>query len=152
MGGNEFCGNSTPKRVILRNGIQGHLEPGVGTFDSTSFRQFLSDVAGLGLHIMITELDVADDHLPGATQQRDQMVADAYSQFLDATLDEKAVIAVITWGLADKESWLSAYRPRADRLPVRSLPFDDDYRPNPAWFAIARSLEKAPKRQIFSIY
>jgi len=61
-------------------------------------------------------------------------------------LDEKAVIAVITWGLSDRYSWLSEFEPRDDAAPVRTLPLDDQMRHKLAWNAIARAFDNAPQR------
>ena len=56
-------------------------------------------------------------------------------------LNEPAVIAVITWGLSDRYTWLSDYAPREDGLPVRPLPLDHELKLKQAWMAIAQSFE-----------
>jgi endo-1,4-beta-xylanase len=78
------------------------------------------------------------------------MVASLYKRYLDVVLDNRATIAVITWGLSDRESWITrgdekGFR-RADGLPPRPLPFDDQYRPKKAYEAIAEALRAAPAR------
>jgi endo-1,4-beta-xylanase len=133
-------------------GVQAHLECAGGPpFSASRLRQFLKDIADLGLTIQITELDVADEHAPADRTIRDQLVADAYSRFLDAALDEPAVKMVVTWGLSDRHSWIvrrETYEAkwRADGSPSRPLPFDADLKPKPAYEAIARAFTNAPTR------
>jgi endo-1,4-beta-xylanase len=98
------------------------------------------------MKIFITELDVQDLTFPADTGARDQAVAEIYSRFLTASLRQPAVRGVVTWGLSDNFSWIAAYRPRKDGLPVRPLPFDAKYQPKAAYYAIAQTLESAPRR------
>jgi len=127
-------------------GIQAHLRSDETRFAPVKFRRFLRQVADLDLKIMITEMDVDDQKLPADPGSRDRIVADKYYEFLSAALAEPAVTSVITWGLSDRYTWLSSYKPRGDKLPVRTLPFDTDLHPKPAWHAIAKALDSAPKR------
>lgn len=133
-------------------GIQAHLScSGDPPFSAARFRRFLADVAGLGLSIQITELDVTDENAPADQTARDRLVADTYSRFLDAALDETAVKAVVTWGLSDRHSWIvrkeiHQSKWRTDGLPSRPLPFDADLRPKPAFDAVAQAFAHAPQR------
>lgn len=133
-------------------GIQAHLACAGGPpFSASRLRQLLKDIADLGLTIQITELDVTDEHAPADRTIRDQLVADTYSRFLDAALDEPAVKMVVTWGLSDRHSWIvrrETYQSkwRADDSPSRPLPFDADLKPKPAYEAIARAFAHAPTR------
>jgi endo-1,4-beta-xylanase len=126
-------------------GIQAHLN-GNSPFNPKSMRSFLSNVADMDLKIMITELDVADDELPADSARRDDIVASAYEDFLNAVLAEKSVIAVVTWGLADRYTWLEKSRPRKDGSEVRPLLLDKNLQPKAAWNAIARAFDAAPAR------
>ncbi|MCG6550785.1 MAG: endo-1,4-beta-xylanase [Candidatus Magnetominusculus sp. LBB02] len=135
--------SGTPVHAL---GIQGHLNMEGESFNPKAFRAFLGDVAGLGIKIMITELDVADNDFPKDIHIRDRMVADRYEEFLSAALDERAVIGVLTWGLSDKFTWLSKVRPRTDKAAVRTLPLDDNFDRKLAWKAIARAFDNAPNR------
>jgi endo-1,4-beta-xylanase len=126
-------------------GIQAHLsanEP----INFKKLKAFLHDVAGLGLKIMITELDVIDKKLPLDIDVRDRIVASVYEDYLSLVLEEPAVIAVITWGLTDRYTWHSGWNPRDDKAPVRPLPLDAQLKRKLAWKAIARAFDKAPKR------
>ena len=130
-------------------GIQAHLHASRNKyFNPAKFRQFLGDIASLGLKILITELDVSEEKLPQNMdiKTRDLLIAESYRDFLSAALDESAVIAVVTWGLSDRGSWLSFHAPRKDGLPVRPLPLDAQLNRKLAWNAIANAFDNAPQR------
>lgn len=127
-------------------GIQAHLLPSNNKFSPEKLRKFLRNVASLGLKIMITEMDVTDKKLPRDIKVRDRIVAAAYEDYLSVVLDEPAVIAVLTWGLSDRYTWLSEFQPRQDRAAVRPLPLDANFRRKLAWNAIARAFDRAPRR------
>lgn len=112
-------------------GLQGHLWAGRNDFNARGMRQLLNEVADLGLKIMITEMDVRDQKLPSPDRVRDVYVADAYRRFLDVALEQPATIAVLTWGLSDRNTWLSDAFARDDGLPLRVLPYDADLQPKP---------------------
>jgi endo-1,4-beta-xylanase len=133
-------------------GIQAHLTAAGGPpFSPARLRRFLADLAGLGLTIQITELDVTDAQAPADIAVRDQLIADTYRRFLDAALDEPAVKMVVTWGLSDRHSWIvrretNEAKWRKDGLPSRPLPFDADLRPTPAFAAMVDAFSHAPAR------
>jgi endo-1,4-beta-xylanase len=133
-------------------GIQAHLTAvGGPPFSAPLLRRFFADIAGLGLTIQITELDVTDEHAPADVTVRDRLVADTYRRFLDAALDEPAVKMVVTWGLSDRHSWIvrrETYQAkwRTDDAASRPLPFDADLEAKPAFDAIAGAFTHAPRR------
>jgi endo-1,4-beta-xylanase len=128
-------------------GLESHLRAEqVGVLGDAAYEAFLAQLAQRGMKIFITELDVQDVSLPADPAARDQAVAAIYQKFLTATLRQAAVHGVVTWGLADRFTWIAGYRPRKDGMPVRPLPFDTDYQPKPAYYAIARCLQSAPAR------
>ncbi len=135
-------------------GLQSHLRyDRFQDFNPGVYRTFLKELAGRGLKILITELDVFDAGAPGDTAQRDRLVADVYAKFLNTVLDEKAVCALLTWGLSDRYSWQNAWYfakqfTRPDHLPARPLPFDDALQPKPAAYALLNALRHAPRRQV----
>ena len=126
--------------------IQAHLLGDHPPTFGASFRAFLSEVADLGLDIFIGELDVDDQKTPGDAAQRDQIVADIYSRFLDTALQEPAVKMLSTWGLTDRYTAKTYIAPRPDG-DMRPLPFDRDLHPKPAALAMAAALEAAPPRR-----
>jgi len=133
-------------------GLQTHIKLERFQFSPTIYRQFLKDIAARGVRILITELDVLDVGAPSDIRQRDQIVADAYKRVLEVALDEKALTAVITWGISDRYTWLNPGRTRSfgrpDGLPGRPLPFDDQFQPKPAYWALLKCLQSAPERQL----
>jgi endo-1,4-beta-xylanase len=133
-------------------GIQAHLACAGGPpFSPVRLRRFLAELAGLGMTIQITELDVTDENAPADTAVRDRLVADTYARFLDAALDEPAVKMVMTWGLSDRHSWIVRKEThesnwRTDGSPSRPLPFDAELKPKPAFEAIAQAFAHAARR------
>lgn len=130
-------------------GVQAHLQAGQ-PFAADEWQDFLSDVADLGLTIEVTELDVNDRALPADTAARDAGSADLVRRFLEATLAQPAVKAVVTWGLSDRHSWVHEGRlpehRRRDNARARPLPLDEAMRRKPIWHAIAIALDGAPAR------
>jgi endo-1,4-beta-xylanase len=133
----------TPVQAL---GIQAHLDASETNFNSSKLKAFLRDVASLGLKILITELDVSDRKLALDINVRDRIVAAAYEDYLSVVLEEPAVIAVLTWGLSDRYTWLSKYAAREDNAPVRPLPYDAQLKHKLAWNAIARTFDSASSR------
>jgi endo-1,4-beta-xylanase len=127
-------------------GIQSHLPTGTVPFSATKLRDFLSRVADLGLKISVTELDVTEKGPETQLADRDVAIAREIERYLGVVLQEKAVIAVVTWGLTARYTWLADYAPRPDGQPVRPLPYDSDLHPTRAWQALATAFERAPKR------
>jgi endo-1,4-beta-xylanase len=127
-------------------GVQAHLD-GTGSFNPQKLRSFLSQVASIGLKILISEMDVTDDNLPNDVTERDEAVAGVYSDYLSVALKEPAVIAVLTWGLSDPTSWLTKWHRRSDGTPIRPLPLDAAMTRKPAWNGIAKAIDGAGVRQ-----
>lgn len=126
--------------------IQGHLDGARRPAFGPGLRRFLAEVAGLGLEIYVTELDVNDQKVPGTVARRDIVVADSYRAFLDVVLDEPAVRRVTTWGLSDRHTSKRDMFPRADGAAVRPLPFDAALRPKLAYQAMVDAFVAAPPR------
>lgn len=134
--------NGVPVHAL---GMQSHLGGGLNGFTGKKLRNFLKDVASLDLKIMVTEMDITEKQ-PLDVAARDRLIAEVYEDFLSIVLEEPAVIAVMTWGLSDRDSWLSKFAPRKDGSPVRPLPLDAQLKRKLAWNAIARTFDKAPIR------
>jgi endo-1,4-beta-xylanase len=143
-----FKARGTPIDTV---GLESHLAiEQMPHFNAKVYDELLRELTSRGLDIMLTELDVIDRGAPSDIAKRDAAVADAYRRYLDVALANKAVKAVITWGLTDRYSWITnGHYPdtvRADGLPPRPLPFDADYAPKPAYVAIAEALSAAQPR------
>ncbi len=132
-------------------GLQSHLRLDGSIFDERVYRSFLDEIAGMGLKILVTELDVLDLTTPSDVGQRDREVADMYRRYLNVVLDEQAVIAVVTWGLSDRYTWLTPHSSpdfvRQDAEPMRPLPFDAAFNPKPAFYAMLSAFAHAPVRK-----
>ena len=129
-------------------GLQGHLDAAQTALDQTVLSSFVRDITGMGLKVIVTELDVRDNGLPADVPSRDQAVADHARAWLDAVLVEPAVLGVLSWGLSDRRSWLNDKFPRPDKLPQRPLPLDANLQRKKLWTAIGAALEAAPSRRI----
>lgn len=131
-------------------GLQAHLYGNaVQRMDTNAITSFLKSISDMGLKILITELDVQDKGLPADPNARDQAIAQSYSTFLNAALQNTNVIVVETWGLSDKYTWLKNHAPRDDGQDVRTLPYDANYQPKSAVVqAIAQAFDAAPPRTV----
>jgi endo-1,4-beta-xylanase len=122
-------------------GLEGHLQPQY-PHDPARFREFLHELASLGVDIYITEFDVRDDTFADDIETRDSQVAAAAERFLTNALREPAVKALITWELADKYSFYTGIakhkNPNTTRLP-RPLPYDSQLRRKQLWFTLANA-------------
>jgi endo-1,4-beta-xylanase len=133
-------------------GVQGHLAIGSATPVATlvanqtaAWRAFLDEVVALGYRLVITELDVRDDGLPGDIALRDQGVADYARAYLDIMFSYKALRDVLVWGMSDRYSWLQAQR-RPDGLARRPCPYDAAFQAKPLRSAIDAAFAAAPPR------
>jgi endo-1,4-beta-xylanase len=127
-------------------GIQSHLRTGGVPFDGGKLKEFLSRVSDLGLKIVVSELDVTEKGPETEVADRDKAVANEISRYLNVVLQEKAVVAVVSWGLSSRYSWLASYARRPDGQQVRPLPYDSDLHPTQAWQALAAAFGSAPQR------
>jgi endo-1,4-beta-xylanase len=121
-------------------GIQSHIKAGSPATIGHGLREYIAAIREMGLEVYLTEMDVNEDDLSfNDVSQRDRAVADTYRQFLTVALADPAVKLMLTWGVSDRRTWLNDgpthHRKQPDR-PQRSLPFDPEYRPTPAFFAI----------------
>lgn len=92
----------------------------------------------MGLDLLVTELDVIDDKLPGDIAERDRLVARRAEQFLAAVFAGARPKLVCTWGISDRYTWVPIWFKRADGLQNRSLPLDHDMNVKPFWHVLQR--------------
>lgn len=111
-------------------GLQGHL-PGEKEIDKDGISRFVAELHGMGLSILVTELDVIDDKLPRDRAIRDEIVASRVRSFLQAIGDVCRPEAVLTWGITDQFTWVPIWFRRKDGEPNRPLPLDANYRAKP---------------------
>jgi endo-1,4-beta-xylanase len=131
-------------------GIQSHIHANSKDSFGRGVLELIDGAKGLGLQVFITELDVNDDAVATADMaERDKIIADVYRGYLRAALEGPEVKAVLTWGVSDKNTWLNngtKFRKQHPERLQRPLPFDPDYAPAPAFFAMRDSLDEAKKR------
>ena len=116
-------------------GMQLHISTAFdqpGTLDALS--RNIQRFAALGLEVQFTEVDV-QLHDGGAVSLAAE--ANTYKDLLGACLHQPACTAFQTWGFTDKHSWIP------DKYPGDgwALPFDQNYRKKPAYFAMLKELK-----------
>jgi endo-1,4-beta-xylanase len=92
-------------------------------------------LAGLGLRVHISEMDVRIRDLPGTLAERLDVQAQIYRRVLTTCMREKRFEGITFWGFTDKYSCV--HKQFGQDNP---LLFDDHYRPKPAYQAIRESL------------
>ena len=131
-------------------GIQSHISANTGAAFGKGLRELVNAAQAMGLEVYLTELDVNDDAVLDADEAvRDRVVAEVYRDFLNSALESKAVNAVLTWGLTDGHTWLNGMKSHKEKQPGRQqrpLPFDADYKPTPAFFAMRDAFDRSPSR------
>ena len=133
-------------------GLQSHLRTGDITLLGDGMRDFLKKLQKQKLEVFVTELDVSDDGLTEEpVSQQDRDVATVYKHYLDEVLKEPALKAVLTWGLADQQSWLQAEKERTkhpDRAPRPLLLSVSEgvYSPKQAFYATRLAIDGAKRR------
>ena len=129
-------------------GVQSHLEVGAGY--GAGLRDFMAAAREMDLQVFVSEMDVNDGKLPAEVVARDRAVAATYADYLKLVLQEPAVRVVLTWGLTDRLTWLNSEDARADKLPERCLPFDNEGQPTPCFFAIRNQFDQRRAMQTAS--
>ncbi len=126
-------------------GIQSHIEmfkldpaTGLGPRQETEWRKFIDEAVGMGYRLVITELDVKDNALPGDPAQRDAGVVAYLRAYMELMLSYPQLRDVLAWGMVDKYSWLQGFAPRKDGLPQRCCPYDSSFRAKPMRNELAR--------------
>lgn len=134
-------------------GVQSHIEPfsdapaGVlAARQEKPWREFLDAVTGMGYQLLITEFDVADQHLPSDLAVRQRQVADYAGVYLDVMFGYPQLRDVLFWGMCDKYSWLNGFKPRKDGLKPTVTAYDGDFRPTPLRDMVARKLIATAQR------
>jgi endo-1,4-beta-xylanase len=123
--------NLKDKGVPLHGiGIQAHIDAS-SPVDHAGISAFTADMKSLGLKVLITELDVNDQKLPGDIAVRDAAAAKLVGDFLASVGAGIRPSLVCTWGLTDRNTWIPMYFKRADGLPNRPLPLDAQFEPKP---------------------
>lgn len=89
----------------------------------------------LGVDIYITEFDVNMNDVKARSDSKDQIQANIYYEMARACVESPGCKSFAMLGITDKETWYSHMG-----LPdPRPLPFDKQYKPKPAYFALRRA-------------
>jgi endo-1,4-beta-xylanase len=121
-------------------GVQSHVTAGAGDVYGAGLKAMIAEARGMGLKVLVTEMDVNDRALGPEIGPRDAAVAEVYGSYLKTVLADPAVIAVLTWGITDRYTWLNGEDARADKLPERALPFDAELKAKLAVGAMLREI------------
>lgn len=119
-------------------GLQVHLI--LGQVPAT-FQQNIQRFADLGVDVAITELDIRMQ-LPSTDAKLTQQAAD-YKAVLDACVAVTRCTGVTVWGFTDSDSWI----PDVFTGYGAATPYDENYVPKPAYYAIATALGARPPRR-----
>ncbi|MDQ1068227.1 endo-1,4-beta-xylanase [Streptomyces canus] len=112
-------------------GLQAHLI--VGQVPST-LQQNIQRFADLGVDVAITELDIRMT-LPSDSAKLAQQAAD-YKAVMKACVAVARCAGVTVWGFTDSDSWIPSTFPGEGA----ATPYDENYTPKPAYYAIAEAL------------
>jgi para-nitrobenzyl esterase len=118
-------------------GLQGHITPPFGPTYRPTREEIAAAVqrfAALGLEVEITEADVTLN-VPDPSAQFDAQ-ADVYGDLYAGCFTTPGCTGVTTWGITDRFSWIS----NLFHVEGAPLPFDADYRPKPAYYAMRNVL------------
>ncbi|WP_378943081.1 endo-1,4-beta-xylanase [Mesorhizobium sp. ANAO-SY3R2] len=132
-------------------GLQAHLDLRKGTVFQNAIKEFLQEIEGFGLEVVVTELDVKEADYAASAEQRDTTVADETRRYLETVLDHANVKGVTTWGLSDRYSWLrvtdeelgaykGAWKDGSGPGLNRGLPLDAMFMPKRMHAAMASTL------------
>jgi endo-1,4-beta-xylanase len=94
--------------------------------------------ADLGLSVQVTEIDVKVGKDAGPAELAAQ--ARVYGDMLRTCLAAANCTAFTSWGVSDKYSWIRS--PLQGQPYERPLPFDDDFKPKPAYHAMVDALRR----------
>jgi endo-1,4-beta-xylanase len=115
----------------------GSLHPEIA-FISANIGRFTA----LGVQVHITEMDVSlpVDANGNAHSEDLQLQAEVYRQIAAACLAHRGCTAIQTWGFTDKYSWIGSH---SKKTRGAALPFDRNYLPKPAYYALREAVTTA---------
>ena len=129
-------------------GVQSHLDAS-NELPSFGLLKFIREARKMDLEVYVTEMDVNTHGVEGGPKDQDTAVASVYKDYLHMVLREPNVPVALTWGLTSSNSWLNNARGSQSRRPdgtrERPLPFDDDMKPTPAFFALRHAIDSRRK-------
>jgi endo-1,4-beta-xylanase len=124
-------------------GVQSHIAAGGNAVYGAGLKSMIAEARQMGLKVLVTEMDVNDRALGPEIALRDKAVAETYESYLKTVVSDPAVIAVLTWGITDKYTWLNGEDSRKDGVLERPLPFDAELKVKPAVAAMRQAFALA---------
>ncbi|MBP5940906.1 endo-1,4-beta-xylanase [Streptomyces acidiscabies] len=114
-------------------GLQAHLALQYGY--PTTLEDNLRRFSRLGLDTALTEVDVR--MFVPATEEKLAEQAQWYADMTDACLSVRRCVGITIWDYTDKYSWIPAVFPGEGA----ALPWDEQLKPKPAYFALRNALK-----------
>jgi endo-1,4-beta-xylanase len=113
--------------------------------DVASISANIKRITALRVQVHITELDVALPVDAGGNPRPEDLRRQAhiYREIATACVSHPRCTAIQTWGFTDKYSWIGSH---SKKTQGAVLPFDQDYRPKPAYEALRSALAQAERR------
>ena len=124
-------------------GVQMHLSNAHAAYNASDFASVLESFADLGLAVHVTELDILPDCTSkcygNATSPEDKLKvqADVYSSVLRECLRSPACEALVFWNPVD------SHTDKGNLTAPGMSVLDNEYRPKPAFWAIAKELQRS---------
>jgi endo-1,4-beta-xylanase len=130
-------------------GIESHLDAST-PIGGASYDRFIKGVRDLGLEVMFTEIDINDTQVSGSPQQRDQVIANYYFNYLSRVIPESGAKRIIFWTSWDKGNWMdylhSSQYSRMDGARHRPGLLDENMQPKTSYSAVADALHNVCRR------
>jgi len=104
---------------------------------STQVATQVQRLAGLGMKVHISEMDVMVQYETGTDAEKLSKQATVYRDVLTGALQSPQFKAINIWGLTDKHSWI----PAVTNTPDSPTLFDANYQPKPAYYAVLDALK-----------
>lgn len=116
-------------------GMQMHID-GTKPPDKNLVITNMKRFAALGVEVYVTEFDVNMNDAKLSNHQKDKKEAQIYYDMMRACIESKVCHSFSILGITDKETW---YNHLGLESP-RPLPFDEKYRPKPAYYSLRSAL------------
>ena len=99
--------------------------------------------AALGVRVDVTEFDVDLARQSGSQAEKWSLEAGIYQDMMEACLESGVCDSFATWEFSDADSWVSCQSTGCVKdNNADPLPFDVNYAPKPAYFALRDALQK----------
>ena len=116
-------------------GMQMHIDA-ASAHSKSEVIDNMRHLASLGVEIYVTEFDVNLSNVSGNKMQRETKQATIYHDMLGACIESGVCHSFAELGITDKETWYN----ELGWINSKPLPFDENYKPKPAFFALRQAL------------